>query len=95
MYSFPNSFARHCDSALTPNLPGENALVSTFACPLDIAPVKIRVPLFPFGCSISLSLNAERAPRAKEKAIDRRMRCHHRNKRPPGMVRPGENNGYS
>lgn len=68
MFSFPNSFDKLWDSARIPNLPAANALVTTFPLVLAVAPVKIKAPFFPLGCSMSLSLKARVAPRAKENA---------------------------
>lgn len=68
IFSFPNSLAKLWERALTPNLPAAKALVSTFPLMLAVAPVKRSVPLLPLGSSISFSLNAWIAPRAKEKA---------------------------
>ena len=68
IFSFPNSFAKLWLKARTPCFPTEKALVSGPPLKLAVAPVKIKVPLFPLDCSISLSLNAKMVAREKEKA---------------------------
>jgi len=68
IFSFPNSFAKLCERALTPNLPAAKALVTTLPLVAAVAPVNISVPLFPVGSSSSLSLNARIAPRENAKA---------------------------
>ena len=68
IFSFPNSFAKLWLKARTPCFPAAKALVSGPPLKLAVAPVKIKVPLFPLDCSISLSLNAKMVAREKEKA---------------------------
>lgn len=68
IFSFPNSFAKLCDNALKPNFPAANTLVVVFPLKLAVAPVKIKVPLFPFGSSTSFCLNVKIASRENANA---------------------------
>ena len=65
MLSLPNSFAKLWDSALVPNLAAANADVVTLPLKLAVAPVNIKVPLFPFSESISFCLKLRIDSRAK------------------------------